>query len=223
MRNLTLSREPLVSIGEASHILGVSEAALRQWTDEGKINAFITPGGHRRYSRVELRRFISSHHKVLGIKDLVAGLEGTVPRHREIARMSLGHTSWFHQIGAESQSQLADLGRQLLKLIIKYISEPSKRADILEMITSVGQDFGTVLAKLGLPLTDSVTAFIQHRSPVMDAATHLLNKGESVTGRVVRVIPLVNQVMDKALVSLVAAHQQYHNPQQDSSKGGIID
>jgi len=218
-----LSQESLVSISEASRILGVSEAALRQWTDEGKVNAFITPGGHRRYSRVELRKFMSSHHKVLGIKDLVAGLEGTAHRHREIARMSLGHTTWYHQIGEESQSQLADLGRHLLKLIIRYVNEPSKREDILEMIIGVGRDFGTVLAKLGLPLTDSVTAFIQHRSPVMDAATHLLNKREAVTGRVMRVIPLVNQAMDKALVALVAAHQQYQESRHDSHKGGIID
>ncbi len=218
-----MSQESLVSISEASRILGVSEAALRQWTDEGKVNAFITPGGHRRYSRVELRKFMSSHHKVLGIKDLVAGLEGTAHRHREIARMSLGHTTWYHQIGEESQSQLADLGRHLLKLIIRYVNEPSKRADILEMIIGVGRDFGTALAKLGLPLTDSVTAFIQHRSPVMDAATHLLNKREAVTGRVMRVIPLVNQAMDKALVALVAAHQQYQESRHDSHKGGIID
>jgi excisionase family DNA binding protein len=223
MKNMTLPREPLVSISEASHILGVSEAALRQWTDEGKINAFITPGGHRRYSRVELRRFISSHHKVLGIKDLVAGLEGTAHRHRDIARMSLGHTTWYHQIGEESQSQLAALGRHLLKLIIRYVNEPSKRTDILEMIIGVGRDFGTVLAKLGLPLTDSVTAFTQHRSPITDAATHLLNKKEAVTGRVMRVIPLVNQVMDRALVALVAAHQQYQDSQHDHRKRGFID
>ena len=223
MKNPTLPREPLISIGEASHLLGVSEAALRQWTDEGKINAFITPGGHRRYSRVELRKFISSHHKVLGIKDLVAGLESSAHQHREIAQMSLGHTTWYHQIGAESQSQLADLGRRLLKLIIRYVNEPSKRQEILEMIIGIGRDFGTVLAELGLPLTDSVTVFIQNRSSIMDTATRLLNKREAVTGPVMRVIPLVNQVMDRALVALVATHQQYQSPRPESRKGGIID
>ena len=146
-----MTQEPLISISEASLTLGVSEAALRQWTDEGKIKAFVTPGGHRRYSRVELRKFISTHHKVLGIKDLVAGLESSAHQHREIAKMSLGHTTWYHQIGAESQSQLADLGRRLLKLIIRYVNEPSKRQEILEMIIGIGRDFGTVLAELGLP------------------------------------------------------------------------
>ncbi|HEY49917.1 MAG TPA: helix-turn-helix domain-containing protein, partial [Dehalococcoidia bacterium] len=58
-----MDKETVVTISEASHILGVSEAALRQWTDEGRIRAFITPGGHRRYAMDDIRKFMSSHQK----------------------------------------------------------------------------------------------------------------------------------------------------------------
>lgn len=215
-----MAQESLVSISEASHFLGVSEAALRQWTDEGKIPAFITPGGHRRYSRAELKKFISSHQKVLGIKDLVIELEDTVRLHREIAKTSLDTTSWYNKLSDESKAQLADLGRRLLKLIIRYITEPSKREETIKLATDVGQGFGGTLAKLGLPLTDSVEAFILHRDPIMNATTHLMRKREAVTGRVVEAIPLVARVMDEALVSLVSAHQQYQVSLQGESKGG---
>ena len=70
-----MNQEAFLSISEASRILGVSEAALRQWTDEGKIKAFVTPGGHRRYARPELKRFISAQPRMLGLKDLVVELE----------------------------------------------------------------------------------------------------------------------------------------------------
>ncbi len=215
-----MAQESLVSISEASHFLGVSEAALRQWTDEGKITAFITPGGHRRYSRAELKKFISSHQKVLGIKDLVIELEDTVRLHREIAKTSLDTTSWYNKLSDESKAQLADLGRRLLKLIIRYITEPSKREETIKLATDVGQGFGGTLAKLGLPLTDSLEAFILHRDPIMNATTHLMRKREAVTGRVVEAIPLVARVMDEALVSLVSAHQQYQVSLQGESKGG---
>ncbi len=51
-----MGQETLLNISEASRILGVSEAALRQWTGEGKIKAFVTPSGHRRYSQADLKK-----------------------------------------------------------------------------------------------------------------------------------------------------------------------
>ena len=70
-RTEKLKPKPLVGISEASQLLGVSEATLRQWTDEGSIKAFVTPGGHRRYSKEELKEFLSSHENLLGVKELV--------------------------------------------------------------------------------------------------------------------------------------------------------
>jgi len=215
-----LVEEPLISISEASQMLGVSEAALRQWTDEGKIKAFITPGGHRRYSRVELKKFMGSHPRMLGVKDLVIGLEETAQLHREIARSSLKNTTWYSKLDEESQEHLADLGRRLLNLIIKYITEPSHREETIQLVRDVGHDHGETLAKLGMPLTDSVEAFILHRDPIMNAVTHLMRKREAFTGRVVEAIPLVAHVMDEALVALVAAHQQYRNGIQGRIEGG---
>lgn len=209
----------LVNIGEASRILGVSEAALRQWTYEGKIKAFVTPGGHRRYSRTHLKKFMGSHPRMLGIKDLVSEIEGTAELHREIAHKSLERAPWYNNLSQESQTHLASLGRRILTLIIKYIIEPSKRPETIQLACDVGRDFGETLAKLGLPLTEAVEAFLMHRDPVINAATQLMKKREAFTGRIVEAIPLVAHVMDKALVALVVAHQQYRDEIQSETKG----
>ncbi len=206
-----MAEEPLVSISEASHILGVSEAALRLWTSEGKVKAFITPGGHRRYSRAELKKFSSSHSRMLGIKDLVYELKDTVPTHRELARRLLSNTSWYGHLNEEAQESLAHQGRIILNLIIKYVTEPAKREETIQQARDTGRQMGKLLALLGLPLTDSVEAFIMHRDPVLNAATHLMRKKEAFTGRVVEAIPLVAKVLDEALVSLVAAHQLFRS------------
>ena len=218
-----MAEEPLISISEASQMLGVSEAALRQWTDEGKVKAFITPGGHRRYSKVELKKFTGSHPRMLGIKDLVVELEETARRHREIARSSLKNTAWYGRINEETQENLSDSGRRLLNLIIKYITEPSRRDETLQLVRDVGREHGETLAKLKLPLTDSVEAFLVHRDPIMNAATHLMRKREAFTGRIVEAIPLVAHIMDEALIALVAAHQQYRNGIQGRIEGGTAE
>lgn len=214
-----MGEQPLVTISEASRLLGVSEAALRQWTDEGKIKAFITPGGHRRYSRAGLRKFMTSHQKVLGMKDLVVELEDTVQLHREIARTYPNTATWYDQLGQEAQEHLAELGRRFLNLIIRYIAEPSHREETIKLVRDVGCSYGELLAEQRLPLTDSVEAFIQHREPIMKATTHLMKKKEPFNGRIVEAIPQVTQIMDEALVSLVAAHQQYQGVLPGGSKG----
>lgn len=213
-------QEPLLSISEASQLLGVSDGALRQWTDEGKIKVFITPGGHRRYARAELKKFMSSQPRMLGVRDLVTELEETARQHREIAQASLKNTTWYNKLNDESQAHLADLGRRMLNLIIKYITEPSRREETIRLVRDVGRDHGETLARLELPLTDSVEAFLLHRDPIMNSATHLMRKREAFTGRIVEAIPMVVHVMDEALVALVAAHQQYRNGIQTDSTGG---
>lgn len=215
-----MRQESLVSISEASHVLGVSETALRQWTDDGKIKVFITPGGHRRYSKAELKKLMTSRQKVLGIKDLVTELEDTAQQHREIARTHLSTTSRYNRLSQESQEQLADLGRRSLNLIIRYITQPSKREETIKLAHDVGHSYGKTLAKLGLPLTDSVEAFILHRGPIINATTQLMRKREAFSGRVVEAIPLVAHVMDEVLVSLVATHQRYRDGSRSTPKGG---
>lgn len=203
--------ETPVTISEASHILGVSEAALRQWTDEGKLKAFITPGGHRRYSRAELKKFASAQTKVLGIKDLVMELEETTAQHREISRAYLKKIPWYDELSSTAQEKLADIGRRQLHLIIKYVSEPSRRKETLEQIRQVGYELGELSIDLQLSLTDSVEAFLLHRDPIINATTDLMKRREAFAGRIMGVIPLIGHAMDEALVALVAAYQKNRN------------
>ncbi len=99
----------------------------------------------------------------------------------------------------------------MLQTIIKYVTEPSRREENMATARGIGKDFGELLAKSGLSLTDSVDAFIMHRGPIMNAATSLMRRREAFTGKIVEAIPLTAHVMDEALVALVAAHQQYRN------------
>ena len=205
---MPIEKSELVTISEASRILGVSEVTLRQWTDEGNVKAFVTPGGHRRYSKVELKKVISFQHKALGINDLAIKLEDSISVHREIAATFVQSIALYSKLDEESQKKFSLLGRQLLSLIIKYITEASKQEETLAAIRSVGHNFGELTADLGLPLIESVQAFTQHRDPIVSVTSQMLKKGDSFSRRVIEAIPLVDRAMDEALVSLVTAHQQ---------------
>jgi len=215
-----VGQESLVGISEASHILGVSEAALRQWTNDGKIKAFVTPGGHRRYSKEELKKLLTLRQKKLGIKDLAAEIENTVPIHRELSRTYLNSTSRHDGLDKDARERLGELSQRLLKLIIRYIAEPLKREETINLARDIGRSFGQLLAQLGLPLNDSVEAFIVHRVPLMNAATSMIRKREAYSGRLVEAISKVDYIMDEVLVALVSAHEQYQEMLPSKSRGG---
>lgn len=204
-----MKQSDLISISEASQILGVNEATLRQWTDEGKLDAFVTPGGHRRYSKSDLKKFTKSCHKTIGIKDLVVEIEDTTTRHREIARSFISDASQSVKPDEAHQRQLADLGRRLLTLITRYISEPVHREETMALAREVGSGFGRLLAELELPLTASVEAFLMHRATIMQAAANLMGKRQSYGGHIAESLPLANRFFDETLISMIAAHLAY--------------
>jgi len=48
-----------VTLGQAARYLGVAQSTIRKWSDQGRVPAFYTPGGHRRYRRLDLDNFLN--------------------------------------------------------------------------------------------------------------------------------------------------------------------
>jgi excisionase family DNA binding protein len=46
------------TLGQAARYLGVAQSTIRKWSDDGRVRAFYTPGGHRRYRRGDLDAFL---------------------------------------------------------------------------------------------------------------------------------------------------------------------
>ena len=47
-----------LTLGQAARYLGVAQSTIRKWSDNGRVRAFNTPGGHRRYRRGDLDAFL---------------------------------------------------------------------------------------------------------------------------------------------------------------------
>jgi excisionase family DNA binding protein len=47
-----------LTLGQAAKYLGVAQSTIRKWSDLGRLPAFYTPGGHRRYRRGDLEAFL---------------------------------------------------------------------------------------------------------------------------------------------------------------------
>lgn len=56
----------LITIREASDLLGVSVKTLRRWEEQGKISSIRTPGGHRRFRRQDLLQSGQATPSIIG-------------------------------------------------------------------------------------------------------------------------------------------------------------
>jgi excisionase family DNA binding protein len=52
------SQHDWLTLGQAARYLGVAQSTIRKWSDDGRVPAFYTPGGHRRYRRPDLDAFL---------------------------------------------------------------------------------------------------------------------------------------------------------------------
>ena len=48
-----------LTLGQAAKYLGVAQSTIRKWSDQGRVPAVYTLGGHRRYRRPDLDNFLN--------------------------------------------------------------------------------------------------------------------------------------------------------------------
>src|SRR5437660_1810703 len=79
-----------LTLGQAARFLGVAQSTIRKWSDQGRVPAFYTPGGHRRYRRGDLDQFLerSGPSGDTGGGPLVLIVDDD-PRLREYVRVNL--------------------------------------------------------------------------------------------------------------------------------------
>lgn len=62
---MAINTNNLISIAEAANLLNVTQTTLRNWEKSGKLTAYRTTGGHRRYSRQDVLALVETRTKSL--------------------------------------------------------------------------------------------------------------------------------------------------------------
>ena len=65
-----------LTLGQAAKYLGVAQSTIRKWSDQGRVPAFYTPGGHRRYRRSDVYRKLVALDRRNGYTARLAKLRG---------------------------------------------------------------------------------------------------------------------------------------------------
>ena len=109
-----------LTLGQAAAFLGAAQSTVRKWADGGRLPAFYTPGGHRRFRRADLEAFL-------------AGL-------REFIRANLEAEGYSVREAGSASEGLAALDEEPPDLILLDVLMP--RMDGWEMLRRVQERHG---------------------------------------------------------------------------------
>lgn len=221
-----------LALGEASRLLGVDPDTLRRWADEGRVPAFTTPGGHRRFERRALERLIAARRT--GPSGGLAGLGASPDRLSAAYRRRYGE---HHGLAPDPRATVPvaeresyrEIGRKLVDALVRHLDETGPRRALAEReAVDLAALLGERLAIHGVPLADGVSMFVSARRPFL-AELSVVARRRGVDGsRIGEAYDTSTGLLDRLLLAFVAAHEVAtheivaadHRARRDPAAGG---
>ena len=198
-----------IGLGEAARLLGVAPGTLRRWSDTGRVRAFTTPGGHRRYVRKALERLVAT--EVPARPSLVTA--GVTPSrlaraYRAEARAAASRMPWLVELGEEERAWFRDHGRELAASLLAHLDAPDETAAVARLgeATAEAAAYGRMASSLGLSLSESVEGFLGFRRPFLHELAQVARRRGFDTGGTADLLETADRAMDRLLVAAMAAH-----------------
>ena len=133
-----------LTLGQAARYLGVAQSTIRKWSDQGRLSAFYTPGGHRRYRLRDLEAFVAgSAGGATAPRSRPAQLVLIVdddPRIREFVRVNLEMDGFAVREAGSADEGLAALEDEPPDLILLDVMMP--KVDGWQMLQRVRERHG---------------------------------------------------------------------------------
>ena len=158
----------LIGISKAAKILGVHPLTLRNWTEQGHIAYYKTPGGHRRFKMEDLEAFLHKMNHRPVENNLVASthkavqlaIADRVQSHQNLPSLEYSSTM--------QKKDMRAIGRKLLGLTIQYVAGNAE-THIVEAGREIGGQYGQVAKENGLSYHDIVATFNFFRDTIIEA------------------------------------------------------
>jgi excisionase family DNA binding protein len=131
-----------LTLGQAAKYLGVAQSTIRKWSDQRRLPAFYTPGGHRRYRRGDLEAFLE--RSGAGARSTEGGplvlIVDDDDKLREFVRVNLEMEGYTVREAASAREGLDALEEQSPDLVLLDVMMPEM--DGWEMLRQLHERHG---------------------------------------------------------------------------------
>jgi excisionase family DNA binding protein len=198
-----------LSLGAASRLLGVSQATIRRWSDAGRLKAFTTPGGHRRFSRAALERMLPSSRDRRPAVVAAALTPARLSRaYRRDARAVAAVVPFVATLNSDDRERFRMLGRRIAASLAAHLDEPDEEARThqLSEAAAAAADYGRQGAALGGSLSDVVEGFLAFRRPFLSELGSVARRRGFDADEVTSLFADAERALDRLLVATMTGH-----------------
>lgn len=171
-----------VSLTEACRVLGVSPSTIRRWGDTGVVRTFVTPGGHRRFSRAGLQAMLPD--RPTAVRPSLSDLGETPSRmargYRRASDGTSGRVPWIAGLDDDSRDRFRSYGRGIVAALIATLdaTEPARRERHLREAEDACTEYGRLAGREGLGSVTTADLFLRFRLPFLSELGALARRRE---------------------------------------------
>lgn len=211
-----------VSLGPASRLMGVDPDTLRRWADDGRVRAYATPGGHRRFSQADLERLAAGRRAVRRPLADLGATPGRVTRAYVRAYRADKTPPALDRLEVDARSELRAEGRRLVAVLLEYLDATRTaegerwEAEALDLIGATARR----LADAGATPTEVVAIYLRARQPLLGEIGALGRQRALDATQLAALFERAVGLLDRLLLHLVATHADLESqrPAQEASR-----
>ena len=163
-----------LELSEAAQILKLHPSTLRRWSDAGKIAHIRTLSGRRRFDPAvieQVREEIEQPSAGLHPSSEPVEFANLTPNQVHASVLSNMNEDWLQRLTDEQKLIFRYSGQRLLELLIQYMGRDDDNQADLHSARQIASDYGVILFKVGLSLSQAIEAFLTFRRSFLELET----------------------------------------------------
>lgn len=201
----TSTKDPAwVSLTEACALLGVSASTVRRWADTGLVRTFVTPGGHRRFSRAGLESLLPDRPTSRPSLGDLGETPGRMARgYRRATTDDPGRIPWVAELDEAQRERFRGYGRGIVSALVGALdtADPATRAERLREAGDACTEYGRIAGREGLGAPMTADLFLRFRRPFLAELGALARRREFDAAATSTLMDDANAALDDLLLA----------------------
>jgi excisionase family DNA binding protein len=216
MKNAPGRASTWLTIQEAADLVGVSPASLRRWTEAGDLEAFVTPGGHRRFARSSILGLLpTGPRRRRRLHELGETPDRVVRQYRRELAESASPGDWVGQLGEADRAAFRDPGRRILTGVLGFLdaATPEESERSLAGALEASARYGSMARERSIEIDILTDTFLEFRLPFLHELGRIARRRRLQTDEAMDLLLAASRLFDRLLLALIRG---YHNLSVDA-------